>query len=225
LLRETKPSTAGTVPFRYGQVWQPPLRRVLLVLVGFNSLLALTLWGPFISLHASDAMGLSRPAINQLAAAGSAVGIIMSIVAGGAVSRWGYAPVLRVGLPALGAMAVLWSMQRSMPAIVGFYILMYAAFQLAMISSDTFKVSALPEETRGRALGAIGMSSGLLTAPLVPLASLLRTTIGSSAPFYVALLPVAVGLVSLLGWQRAAGTVSVVETPASDSAKPELPTG
>lgn len=232
LLVETKPMTTGAASFAYQQVLRPPLASVLAVLVGFNSLLALTLWGPFISLHASDAMGLSRPAINQLAAAGSAFGILMSIVAGHAVSRWGFVPVLRVGLPGLAGLAVVWSLQRAVPAIVGTYMLMYAAFQLAMISSDTFKISALPDEIRGRALGAIGMSSSLLTAPMVPLASWLRSAWGSGAPFAVALIPATIGLVSLTIWQRQQAAIAMVpltptgEAPGEYAAKGEpVPSG
>jgi len=196
-LRETKPESTASVSFRATDVLRPPLLRVLGVSVGVNSLLSLTLWGPFLSLHASDVMGLSKSAINQLAAVGSGVGILVALIAGHFVSRRGPAPVLRLAMPALSLAAMLWSMQRAPVAIVLAYILMYAAFEFAMISSDTYRVQHVPDEVRGRALGTIGMTNGIVTAPVVPLASMLRVAVGSAAPFFMSVVPVVLGLFAL----------------------------
>jgi len=77
---------------------------------------------------------------------------------------------------------------------------MYAAFEFMMISSDTFRVQAVPDEVRGRALGAMGMANNLVTASLMPLASAMRASFGSGAPFYLALLPAAAGLWAIIAW-------------------------
>jgi MFS family permease len=198
-LRETRARGTAQVHFAVSHLFTPRLARVLLILICFNVLLALTLWGPFLSLHASDAMGLDKPAINRLASMGSAAGVMISFVAGRAVGRWGAQPVLSGGLLALAAAALLWSIQRMPPMIIGTYVLMNMAFQVAMISSDTFRVHQVDEEIRGRALGAMGMITSLMTAPVVPLVGYLRSTYGSGAPFYVALVPAAIGFWALRG--------------------------
>ncbi len=159
--------------------------------------------GPFLSLHASDVMGLSRPAINRLAAAGSAAGVLVTFVVGHIIARFGAARVLRLAIPALAAASLLWSWQRSVPTIFACYVLMYGVFEFMMISSEAFRVQAVPDEVRGRALGGMGMVNGLVTAPLVPVASALRASVGSGAPFYLALLPAAAGLWAVISWSRA----------------------
>lgn len=196
-LRETKPADTAGTSFALRQVLRPPLVQVLAVTFSINALFSLTLWGPFLSLHASDVMGLSKPVINQLASAGSLVGMAMAMVAGTVVSRQGAARVLRVAMPGMSLAAILWSAQRSLPAIVLSFILMYAVFQFSLISSDTFRVQGVPDEIRGRALGSIGMANNLISAPVVPLASFLRVQAGSAGPFFLSLAAVAVGLAAL----------------------------
>ncbi|MDP2871236.1 MAG: MFS transporter [Bacillota bacterium] len=196
-LRETRARNAVQAHFAIGHLFAPRLARVLLILICFNVLLALTVWGPFLSLHASDAMGLDKPAINRLAAMGSAAGVLISFVAGRAVGRWGAQPILSGGFIGLAVTALLWSLQRTSPAIIVTYILMNMAFQVTMISSDTFRVHQVDEEIRGRALGAMGMITSLMTAPVVPIIGWLRTTVGSGVPFYATLIPAAIGVWAL----------------------------
>lgn len=198
-LRETRARGSAQAPFAIGHLFTPRLARVLVILVCFNVLLALTVWGPFLSLHASDAMGFDKPSINLLAATGSAAAVLVSFVAGRAVSRWGAGPVLSLGFAGLAATALTWSLQRSFAVIVAAYVAMNMAFQVAMIASDTFRVHQIDEEVRGRALGAIGMITSLLTAPVVPLVGWLRASLGSGAPFVVGLVPAALGVWALAG--------------------------
>jgi len=199
-LRETKPNDTQQATFAITSLARPPLARAMVVLISVNAMFALTLWGPFISLHAADVMGLSRPAINQLAAVGSAVGMAATFLAGHVVTTAGAPRVLRVAMPALAGAGVVWSLQRTTGLIVLAYIAMYAMFEFLVIASDTFKVQAVPDNVRGRALGAMGMANNLVTAPLIPAASALRATFGSGAPFFVALVPAAVGVWAIVSW-------------------------
>jgi MFS family permease len=201
-LRETRARDVAQVPFAMGHLFTPRMGRVLVILICFNVLLALTVWGPFLSLHASDAMGFDKPSINRLAATGSAAAVLISFLAGRAVGRWGPNSILSYGLVGLAAMAVIWSMQRNPAMIIAAYVVMNMAFQVAMISSDTFRVHQVDEAVRGRALGAMGMITSLLTAPVVPIAGWLRAAVGSGAPFFVGLVPAAVGVWVLVGLAR-----------------------
>lgn len=227
LLRETKPEDTHQATFALRELARPPLARAMVVLVCVNALLTLTLWGPFISLHAADVMGLSRPFINQLAAIGSAVGIAATFVAGHVVTRAGAPRVLRFALPLMAVAGVLWSLQRTTLLIVGAYIAMYGTFEFMMISSDTFKVQAVPDRVRGRALGAMGMANNLIIAPLIPVASALRASFGSGAPFWLSLLPAVTGLWAIASWTRhqsaARPVVEVVRLQAQDQDKEAAP--
>lgn len=198
-LRETRSRGAAQVPFALNHLFTPRMARVLVILICFNVLLALTVWGPFLSLHASDAMGFDKPSINRLAATGSAAAVLISFMAGRAVGRWGANSILSIGMVGLAATAVLWSVQRTPAMIISAYVVMNMAFQVAMISSDTFRVHQVDEAVRGRALGAMGMITSLLTAPVVPIAGWLRASVGSGAPFVVGLIPAAVGVWALAG--------------------------
>jgi DHA1 family bicyclomycin/chloramphenicol resistance-like MFS transporter len=214
-LKETKPAATAGAPFAMRQILRPPLVRVLGVSFSINTLLSLTLWGPFLSLHANDVMGLSKSSINQLAAVGSAVGIGVALIAGSVVAKRGTVRVLRLAMPLLALAAILWSAQRSTPAIVLSFVLMYAVFEFALISSDTYRVQAVPDEIRGRALGTIGMANNVISAPVIPLASMLRGTVGSAGPFFLALAPAILGLVALHGQAHERAAPSVVREAAA----------
>jgi len=185
LLQETKPAAAGSLHFRFTQVFSGRLAVVLLISAAYHLVLSTTMWGPFLALHASDAMGLSKSQINLFYAAGSAVSAVSSLLAGRAVARWGCYRVLSWATLSLGAIVLLWSLQRHLVAIVAGMLAIAAAFQFSMVASDTFRVIALPDSIRGRALGAIGTVSSLTAALAVPVAGYLRL-IFPLAPFLLA---------------------------------------
>jgi len=185
LLRETRPASAGTLHFRFTHILSGRLAVVLLISVAYYLVISVTMWGPFLALHASDAMGLSKSQINVFYAAGSAVSALCSLLAGRALSRWGVYRVLSWSTLALGGTVLIWSLQRHLLAIAAGMLAVSAAFQFSMVASDAFRVVALPETIRGRALGAIGTASSLAAAVAVPLAGYLRERL-ALAPFVLA---------------------------------------
>lgn len=212
-LRETKTRDRPAEDFRLRHLLQPRLLDVLGGVVLVNLLFALNVWGPFLSLHAADAMRIDKAGINLLASAGSAAGLAVSFVCGRAVGRWGCRRVLRQAVCVLASGVYLWSLQRAIAGIVACYVLMMIAFQAAIIALDTFRVHAVDDEVRGSALGAIGMLTGLFVAPVVPLAGYLRTTLGSGVPFVLGPLPAA-GAVWLLGRPEAQAVPAAPPAPA-----------
>ncbi|RJQ06855.1 MAG: MFS transporter [Bacillota bacterium] len=185
-LRETRPESTGSKPFAFRHVFEGRMGLVLLAVALWNVVLVMTMWGPFLSLHASDAMGLSKPTINLFFALSSVVSALMSLLAGKLVGRFGANRMLSIGGLGLAAAVVLWSVQRSMAGIVGGFVLMSAFMMLAMVASDTFRVSVVEESVRGRALGAIGMITGFATAVATPVAGYLKQ-FSSTAPFWISL--------------------------------------
>jgi len=200
-LRETRPESTGSKPFAFRHVFEGRMGLVLLAVALWNVVLAMTMWGPFLSLHASDAMGLSKATINVFFALSSVVSAVMSLVAGRLVGRFGANQVFSVGGMGLAVAVLLWSVQRSTVGIVAGFVLMSAFMMLAMVSSDTFRVSVIEESVRGSALGAIGMLTGFTTALAMPVAGYLKQ-ISPMAPFWISLAAAAGLVVSVVALTR-----------------------
>ncbi len=192
-LRETRPATTGSRSFGLRHVFEGRMRLVLTAIILWNVVLAMTLWGPFISMHASDAMGLSKVTINTLFALSAVAETLIGLVAGRLVERFGAHKVLTAGALGMGLGLLLWSLQRSMVGITASFLLMGVFFMTAMVANDTFRVTAIEESVRGRALGAIGMLTGFSTALATPVAGYLKE-LSPLAPFWMAL-AAAVGMV------------------------------
>ncbi len=194
-LRETRPETIGSKPFAFRDVLSGRLRLVLLAVILYNAILSMTIWGPFLSLHASDAMTLSKPTIQLFAALGFLLAALASPLAGRAVGRFGPYRVLALAGVGLGMAALLWSAQRGLVSIVLGYSAMAVGFQFVMVSSDAFRVHAVDDAIRGVALGAIGTITNLSTVVFVPLAGYLKG-FWPASPFFIAALA-ALGLFSV----------------------------
>jgi len=185
-LRETRPESTGSKPFALRHIFEGRMGLVLLAVALWNVVLAMTMWGPFLSLHASDAMGLSKATINTFFAVASVVSALMSLVAGRLVGRFGANKMFSIGAIGLVVAVLLWSAQRSPASIVAGFALMSGFMMVTMVSVDTFRVSVVEESVRGRALGAIGMVTGFATALATPVAGYLKQ-FWPTAPFWVAL--------------------------------------
>ncbi len=183
MLRETRPDSAGTVGFAFSEVIRGRLLSVTLVAVGCQVALMLTKWGPFMALHANDIMGLTRVQINTYYAIGAACGVIISPLAGSVVERFGSYRTLAASITAFGVAFLLWSVQTSTPLIIASYMLIGVSFQFSLISLGAFRVVAIDDEVRGRALGALGTLSMLTAAVSVPLAGYLVGLFGAYVPF------------------------------------------
>jgi MFS family permease len=109
--------------------------------------------------------------------------------------------VFSVGGMGLAVAVLLWSVQRSTVGIVAGFVLMSAFMMLAMVSSDTFRVSVIEESVRGSALGAIGMLTGFATALAMPVAGYLKQ-ISPMAPFWISLAAAAGLVVSVVALTR-----------------------
>ncbi|MHB0885823.1 MAG: MFS transporter [Bacillota bacterium] len=194
-LSETRPETTGSQPFAFRDVLTGRLRLVLLAVILYNALLSMTIWGPFLSLHATDAMTLSKETIQLFAALGFLLAALVSPLAGRAVGRFGPYRVLSLAGVTLGLAALLWSAQRGLVFIILGYSAMAVGFQFVMVASDAFRVHAVDDAIRGVALGAMGTITNLSTVVFVPLAGYLKG-FWPASPFFIAALA-ALGLFSV----------------------------
>lgn len=191
-LRETRPESTGSKPFAVRHVFQGRLGLVLVAVALWNVLLAMTMWGPFLALHANDAMLLSKATINVYFAVSAVVSAAIGLVGGRLVGRFGANRIFVVGGIGLAISVLGWAVQRSSFGILLGILLMSGFMMLAMVASDAFRVSVVEESIRGRALGTIGMVTGFATALATPIAGYLKQ-FTAMAPFLIAL-AAAVGL-------------------------------
>ncbi len=183
MLQETRPDSAGTVGFAFSEVVRGRLLSVTLVAVGCQVALMLTKVGPFMALHANDIMGITRVQINTYYAVGAACGVIISPLAGAVVERFGSYITLAASITAFGVSFLFWSVQTATPMIIIAYMFIGISFQFSLISLGAFRVVAIDDEVRGRALGALGTLSMLTAAVSVPLAGYLVDHLGPYVPF------------------------------------------
>ncbi len=198
-LQETLKPNAERIRFSFRQLFRGSLFEVLLTLVAVNTIFNLTLWGPFMALHASDVFLLSREQINLFYAIGSGFGAASSPLVGRLVDHFGAARFLGVNLLLFGLAAFTWSFQGTVFGIILGYIAMGITYQVAMIGSAAYRIAMTDPQTRGAGLGACGMISIMIAALVVPIVGYLRVLWGSHLPFVVvAVLGLAVALRLLL---------------------------
>ncbi len=202
LLRETRPTTTAGATFGFSEVIRGRLLSVTLVAVGCQVALTLTKWGPFMALHANDFMGLTRVQINTYYAVGAVCAVFISPLAGSLVERFGSYITLGMSVLVFGSSFVLWSVQTSIPMVIASYVLIGISFQFCMISLGAFRVAAIDDEVRGRALGALGTLAMLTAALSVPLIGYLETQLGPFTPFIAGLVVAVAVFARLLAMYR-----------------------
>ncbi len=111
MLRETRPVTVSRRGFAFLEVLRGRLLPVTLVAVGMQVAMTLTKWGPFMALHASDFMGLSRVQINSYYALGAMCAVLISPLAGSLVERFGSYMTLATSLITFGLSFLFCSLQ------------------------------------------------------------------------------------------------------------------
>jgi MFS family permease len=148
----------------------------------------LTIWGPFLALHAKDWWGWNDAEINIAMAIGNLALAFTSIVAGKVIDQYGDALILKVSALIFPiSMVVLVHSKPSVP-FWALLLISFASSQLAWIAYNTFITHQSPAEYRGSFLGIIGTVSGLLGSLSPGAGGFLRGKWGSFAPFWLALI-------------------------------------
>jgi len=90
-------------------------------------------WGPFVSLHAEDTFGLSKPQINNLFAVGGFACMVASILGGHSASRFGGRNLLiAAGLGHVVRM-VFWALAGTSPLGLALFVITNMGLQIAII--------------------------------------------------------------------------------------------
>jgi DHA1 family putative efflux transporter-like MFS transporter len=160
-----------------------------------------TLWGPFVSLHAEDTLRLSKPQINNLFATGGLACMAASLLGGHSASRFGERNLLiAAGLGHVVTM-VLWALTGASPLGLALFVVTNMGLQMAIIAYQTLLTQVTPRESRGAIVGLVGTVTGVVGGVAPTVGAYLRDDLGSTAPFWIALLA---GLVMAMFLQKVA---------------------
>jgi len=170
------------------QLRQPRLRWFLLAAILLVCIYNWTLWGPFVSLHAEDALGLSKPQINNLFAVGGLACMVASLLGGHSASRFGGRNLLiAAGLGHVVTM-VFWALVGTSPLGLALFVITNMGLQMAIIAYNTLLTQLTPRESRGAIVGLVGTVTGVMGGIAPTVGAYLRDDFGSTASFWIALL-------------------------------------
>jgi MFS family permease len=164
------------------------LRQFLAAASLFSLLMSVTIYGPFISLHAKDVGGLSEQGINSLMAA---VGVVATLagLAGGRMIRWlGARRALQLGILAHTGALLPWAYAPAALMGQSFLLASWVGMQLSSIAYQTTLSEQASDESRGSVVGLVGTVTGMVAAVGPMLGAWLREAFGAVGPFWGALL-------------------------------------
>lgn len=170
------------------QLRLPRLRWFLLAAILLVCIYNWTLWGPFVSLHAEDTLGLSKPQINNLFAVGGFACMVASLLGGHSTSRFGGRNLLiAAGLGHVVA-TIFWALAGTSPLGLTLFVITNMGLQIAIIAYNTLLTQVTPSESRGAIVGLIGTATGVIGGIAPTVGAYLRDAFGSTAPFWIALI-------------------------------------
>jgi MFS family permease len=164
------------------------LRQFLVAASLFSLLMSVTVYGPFISLHAQDVGGLSEQGINLLIAAVGGVATVAGLAGGRMIHRWGARRVLWLATLAHAGALLPWAYAPAALTGQSFLLLSWVGMQLSFIAYQTALSEQTDDESRGSVVGLTGTVTGLVAAAGPMLGAWLRGAFGSVGPFWGALL-------------------------------------
>jgi MFS family permease len=187
-LHETKHRSSPLKLASLKQLGLPRLRWFLLAAILLVCIENWTLWGPFVSLHAEDTLGLNKPQINNLFAVGGFACMVASLLGGHSASRFGGRNLLiAAGLGHVVTM-VFWALAGTSPLGLTLFVITNMGLQMAVIAYQTLLTQITPRESRAAIVGLVGTVTGIIGGVAPTVGAYLRDGFGSTAPFWIALL-------------------------------------
>jgi predicted MFS family arabinose efflux permease len=145
------------------------------------------------------------------------------LVAPRLIARYGYRPVLAVGLAALGLPALLLAAPSGadITVIMAVCVVRGLGFAVACVAGYALTVSLIPPQRRGEGLALVGVVGGLPSVTCLPLGVWLAAHVGYRPVFVAGGLAALVGLASVPALPRATraaasstGILAALRTPA-----------
>lgn len=201
----------------YREIFRGRLLMLLLASTCFTSISNLTIYGPFVPLYSADILHLTKKEINLFFAVGPFVAMVVSLISGKMIERYGQRKVLIATVSGTILFVLVWMFSGSFAPAVFAFSLAYFSFQGASIAFDTLRTEVASYYSAGAVLGALGTISGLLAAAAAPIAGALIPHFGPQFPYWFAAV-LGIGLVYCIwGLMR-------LEKGLPSEMKPENPT-
>jgi MFS family permease len=185
------------------QLRLPRLRWFLLAAILLVCIYNWTLWGPFVSLHAGDTLGLSKPQINNLFAIGGLACMVASLLGGHSTKRFGGRNLLIAASLGHVVTMILWALAGTSLLGLALFVITNMGLQMAIIAYQTLLTQVTARASRGAIVGFFGTVTGVMGGVAPTVGAYLRDDLGSTAPFWMALLA---GLVMAMALQKIAST-------------------
>jgi len=147
----------------------------------------MTIWGPFVTLHAEDALGMNKPEINALFAVGGLAATAASLLGGRLADRYGSRNLLAASSLGHVITMLLWALAGNSSVGLGFFMTASMGLQMGAVAYDALLTQAASVGSRGAFVGLLGTITGLTSAVAPALGAHLRVGFGSVAPFWTAL--------------------------------------
>ncbi len=155
--------------------------------------LCITVWGPFIALHAKDFVGLSKSEINLLFSIGSISAAIFSILTGKIIDKIGGKPIFIISVILHPLAFIPWLFTGNLVNGIPYFIFAYLFYQGVYIAYKVIISDLTSPANRARVFGVFGAITGMIGAFAPTFGMLTKIRFGPEAPFLMAL---AIGLVS-----------------------------
>jgi MFS family permease len=194
LLRETMeaPSSPRPAHLRMDRSQRRFALRFLAIGGLFAAFTNLLFSGPFLTLHADQALALSDSQINSLFALGNLAGIGAALGGRWLADQLGRRPSMIIGVALQAAGILAWSvLPPGLPATACF-VVATAGGPVAHVAYNAILTGVIEGRRRGAFLGLMGTLSGLIGSPTSRIAAELRALWGTTAPFWAALILAAI---------------------------------
>lgn len=183
-LQETTHRSSSPGLGDWGKLLNGRVRQFLVTASLFYLLMAMTVHGPFISLHAKDVGGLSEQGINSLIAVVGTVATVAGLLGGRLIQRLGARHVLWLGALAHAGALLSWAYAPAALTGQSFLLVSWAGMQLSFIAYETMLSEQASDESRGSVVGLAGTFTGVAAAVGPVLGAWLRQSFGSAGPFW-----------------------------------------
>ena len=171
-----------------GYLRQAGFRWLLTAVCFFALTRVMTMWGPFVTLHAEDALGMEKPEINALFSLGGLAAMAASLLGGRLADRYGSRNLLIASSLGHVLTMLLWALAgNSMVVGLAFFVTASMGLQMGSVAYDALVTQAASAGSRGAFVGLLGTITGLTSAAAPAFGAYLRGSFGSTAPFWAAL--------------------------------------
>jgi predicted MFS family arabinose efflux permease len=177
----------GAMNLKIREVFASFDRNVVMGLIAFifyGFLINTTIYGPFITLFARDALKMNEQAIQLMFLLGGAASMFFNLLGGLVTRRFGARTAMMAGGLVHAFLFIPWIFAGSLPMAYGIFVVSYVFLQASFVAHDTILTGIAPIRTRSSTIGIINSTAGTLGAFAPWTGAALSVAFGPGAPFW-----------------------------------------